>query len=88
MIQDRLDRLDEADRVEATPHGDRIEHGSMHLASLPGACMKAGKDEYFHGSFLDSSRTRHRFGPPPASGRAPSPVLTDWPGALRPFVDE
>jgi hypothetical protein len=55
MIQDRLDRLDEADRVEATPHGDRIEHGSMHLASLPGACMKAGEDEYFHGPFFDSA---------------------------------
>ena len=36
----------------------------MHLASLPGAGMKAGEDEYFHGPFLDSSRTRHRFGPP------------------------
>ena len=64
MIQDRLDRLDEADRVEATPHGDRIEHGSMHLDSLPGACMKAGEDEYYHGPFLDSAglATDPRFG--------------------------
>ena len=27
----------------------------MHLASLPGAGMKAGEDEYFHGPFLDSA---------------------------------
>jgi hypothetical protein len=28
----------------------------MHLVSLPGACVEAGKDEYLHGQFLDSSR--------------------------------